>query len=59
MKPFKEADEYSEDLQAAYDYYKAYGQQPPLGFCQRTNAQNLLYDRVPSSAEHDATAGGR
>jgi hypothetical protein len=25
MKPFKEAEGYSEDLQFAYDYYKAYG----------------------------------
>lgn len=25
MKPFKEADGYSADLQSAYDYYKKYG----------------------------------
>ena len=25
MKPFKEAEEYDKDLQAAYDYYKDYG----------------------------------
>jgi ParE toxin of type II toxin-antitoxin system, parDE len=25
MKPFKEAEGYGEDLQSAYDYYKAYG----------------------------------
>jgi plasmid stabilization system protein ParE len=26
MKPFKEANGYAADLQAAYDYYKAYGE---------------------------------
>ena len=27
MKPFREAEGYAEDLQAAYDYYKAYGRE--------------------------------
>jgi hypothetical protein len=27
VKPFKEAEGYAEDLQAAYDYYKAYSLQ--------------------------------
>jgi len=27
MKPFKEAEDYAQDLQAAYDYYKAYSPQ--------------------------------
>jgi hypothetical protein len=44
MKPFKEAEEYSDDLQAAYDYYRAYSSQTAKRFlASYQRAEGILH----------------
>ena len=47
MKPFKEAEGYAEDLQAAYDYYKAYSLQTAERFLMAYEEATELLKRRP------------
>ena len=46
MKPFKEAEGFAEDLQAAYDYYKTYGRRSAERFLAACEAaiKNIRYN---------------
>lgn len=47
MKPFKEAEGYAADLQAAYDYYRAYGLQTAERFLSAYEEATELLKRRP------------
>ena len=47
MKPFKEADGYAEDLQAAYNYYKAYSVETAGRFLTAYEEATELLKRRP------------
>ena len=47
MKRFKEAEGYADDLQAAYDYYKAYGSQTAERFLAAYQEAVEILKRMP------------
>lgn len=47
MKPFKEAEGYAADLQAAYDYYRAYSLQTAERFWSAYEEATELLKRRP------------
>lgn len=62
MKPFKEAADFDKDLQAAYDYYKAYGVDTAerflAAYAKGVSIIQTSPRPVPMSAASESTGGG-
>ena len=59
MKPFKEAEGYLDDLQAAYDYYKLYGLQTAERFWPLMKRRRICCNATRWSVGLAATVGDR